>query len=654
MEVGVITNGTGAAPQAATGDAEALYVGSTGLGVFFTLILAVPVALFFWFAAYSPATLAGPAGSGGSTSVWIVLGVGLILYATLLNALYVVITNRAAARAGARAAGTLALLVLAVLASCFAAQPARAAEAGGGPNGIAVSFFVVLVAATLAITYWAARHTRSTTDFYAAGGHLTAMQNGLAMAGDTISAGAFLGLSGLTYASGYDGLLYATGYCVAYPVIGILFADRMRNLGRFTFADVVSYRLQQGPVRILAALSTLTIAIFFLISQMVGAGQLVQLLFNIDYDAAEVIVGVLMVCYVLFGGMMATTWVQIVKAVLMLVTGAAISCLILNRFGWSYDALLARATELHPRHLAMLAPAGFSSAPLSTLSLGLAMFVGSAGLPHLIMRVFTVADARTARSSMFLGVICISSFFALISIIGLGAVALVAGNPDYVLPGGALRGGGNMAAVHLSHAVGGDLMLGFVAAVAFATIIAVVAGLTLSGAAAVSHDIYASVIRRGRVDERTEVRISRAATVVLGLLAVGLGIAFRGQNIAYLIGLVVGIAAAANFPLLVLSLYWRGLTTRGAVLGGATGLGLSVVLTVLGPSVWVKVLGHAAPVFPLDPPTLVALPAAVVVCVAVSLLDRSRRADIDRAGYAEQSRRMHGVAAPVPVLAAAE
>jgi cation/acetate symporter len=616
--------------------------GSAKLGGLLALLLAVPVATFFWFAAYSPATLAGPVGAAGPTSAWIVYGVGLITYATLLNGLYVLLTNRSLARR----IGMVALA--AMLAS--GARPARAATPEpSGPTVQAVLFFVALVVATLAITYWAARRTRSTKDFYAAGGQLTAMQNGLAMAGDTISAGAFLGLSGLIFGSGFDGLVYAAGYAVAYPLIGILFADCMRNLGKFTFADVISFRLSPVPVRAFAATSTLVIAVFFLIAQMVGAGQLVQLLFGIDYTYAEIAVGVLMVCYVLFGGMMATTWVQIVKAVLMLFTGTAIALLVLARFGWSYDALLSQAVALHPKHAAMLAPTGFTASPLSTLSLGLGVFVGGAGLPHLIMRVFTVPDARTARNSMFCGVVCICYFFALISVIGVGGVALVMGNPAYVLPNGALRGGGNMAAVHLAHAVGGDLMLGFVAAVAFATIIAVVAGLTLSGAAAVSHDIYASILRHGRVNERTEVRISRAATLVLGLLAVVLGIAFRGQNIAYVIGLVVGIAAASNFPVL-LSLYWRGLTTRGAVLGGSTGLVLSVVLTVLGPSVWVKVLGHATPIFPLDPPTLVALPAAFVVCVGVSLLDRSSRATMDRAGYAEQSRRMQGGAA----LAAAE
>ncbi|MCY0386057.1 DUF485 domain-containing protein [Robbsia sp. Bb-Pol-6] len=623
-----------ARPDCVGRDTSANRAGSVRLSALFVCLLFVPVATFFWFAAYRPAMLATPIGQDGPTSIWVALGVGLIAYATVLNGLYVLFTRRRLPRALPLVAG---LLVIAL-----PGRPAHAATLHGAAHHEAIGFFLALVAFTLVVTWWAARHTHAARDFYSAGGHLSAGQNGLAIAGDTISAGAFLGLSGLIFASGFDGLVYATGYAVGYPLIGILFADRIRNLGRFTFADVLSYRLSPVPMRAFAASSTLVIAIFFLISQMVGAGQLVQLLFGIDYSYAEIAVGLLMVCYVIFGGMMATSWVQIVKAVLMLCIGAVISLLILSRFQWSYDRLMAAAIVLHPKHADMLAPTHFASAPLSTLSLGLAMFVGSAGLPHLLMRMFTVPNARAARTSMFYGVLGISAFFSMITVIGVGGVALVTGNPEYVLPNGTLRGGGNMAAVHLAHVVGGEMMLGLVAAVAFATIIAVVAGLTLSGAAAVSHDIYASVIRRGRTNERTEVGIYRLATLILGLLAVVLGIAFRQQNIAYLIGLVVGIAAASNFPLLVLSLYWRGLTTRGAVSGGCTGLALSVLLTVLGPSVWVKVLGHAAPVFPMDPPTLVALPAAFAVCVIVSLLDRSRRGRIDRAGFDEQYRRMQG------------
>ena len=599
------------------------------------------MAVFFGCAAFSPASLAVAVSAGKPTTIWFIYGLALIACSITLGGIYTLVANRAAART------TLTIAALLLL-GCTPAH--AAAPEPSGPNLTAVSLFLLLVLLTLAITYWAARRTRSAKDFYAAGGNLTGLQNGLAIAGDVISAGAFLGLAGLVYGNGFDGLVYAAGYAVSYPVIGLLFADRMRNLGRFTFADILSFRLSQTPIRAFAAISTLVIAIFYLIAQMVGAGQLIQLLFGLDYVYAEIAVGALMVCYVIFGGMMATTWVQIVKAVLMLFTGATLAILALAAFGFDYNAMLARAVAVHPRHEAMLAPSSFALAPVSTLSLGLALFFGSSGLPHLSMRFLTVPAARPARVSMFWGSLFIGAFFAMITVIGVAGVALVMGNPDYVTAAGALRGGGNMAAVHLAHALGGDLMLGFVSAVAFATILAVVAGLTLSGASAVSHDIYGSILRQGRVDERTEVRVSKAATLVLGVVAVGLGIAFRTQNIAYLVGLVVGIAAASNFPLLVLAIYWRGLTTWGAVLGGSTGLLASIGLTILGPPVWVKVLGHAAPVFPLDPPTLVAMPLAFAVCSVVSVLDRSRRAAMDRAGYAEQSRRMMGGSA----LAAAE
>ena len=613
-------------------DARGAYIGSGRLGAWLTVLLFIPVAGFFAFAAFSPATLALPLVAGQPVTLWYAYGLGLIGYSLVLGLIYVVATNRAAGRAGR--AGLLGLSAASVLAATTStAHAAATGPEAAGVNFTAVALFLVLVVATLLITWWAARRTRSAKDFYAAGGNMTGLQNGLAIAGDLISAGAFLGLTGLVYGSGFDGLLYAAGYSVGYPVITLLFADRMRNLGKFTFADVLASRLAKTPMRAFAAVSTLTIVVFYLIAQMVGAGQLVELLFGLDYAYAELGVGLLMVCYVIFGGMMATTWVQIIKAMLMLVSGSVIALLSLAAFGFDYNALLAKAVELHPKHAAMLAPTSFALAPLSTLSLGLAMFFGSCGLPHMIMRFFTVPDARTARVSMMWASLFIGAFFALISVIGPAAVALVMGNPNYVTPTGALRGGGNMAAVHLAHAVGGNLMLGFVSAVAFATILAVVAGLALAGASAISHDLYANIFRGGQVDERRELRISKAATLVLGLLAVGLGIAFRTQNIAYLVALAISIAACSNFPVLLLAIYWRGLTTLGAVLGGGVGLVGSIALTVLGPAVWVKVLGHPTPAFALDPPTLLVMPLAFATAIGVSLLDRSRQAAQDRSAF---------------------
>jgi cation/acetate symporter len=619
--------------------ARAAYVGSPRLGVWLTVLLFVPVAGFFSFAAFSPASLAVPLFAGQPVTIWFAYGLGLIVYSVLLSILYVILSNRAADRLvpnRLRQGGMIGALVLGLLGlTAHGASAADGAEPTG-TNYTAVCMFLTLVLATLAITWWAARRTRSAKDFYAAGGNMTGFQNGLAIAGDSISAGAFLGLTGLVYGAGFNGLLFAAGYCVGSPVIVLLFADRMRNMGKFTFADILASRLAKTPMRALAAFTTLTVAIFFLVAQMVGAGQLVQLLFGLDYVYAEIAVGGLMVCYVMFGGMMATTWVQIIKAVLMLASGATISLLALSRFGFDYNAMLSRAIELHPKHAAMLAPTGFSAAPLSTLSLCCAMFFGGAGFPHIIMRMFTVPSARAARVSMMWASVFIGAFFAMITVIGPAAVALVMANPDYLTAAGALRGGGNMAAVHLAHAVGGNLMLGFVSAVAFATILAVVAGLTLAGASAVSHDLYANILRKGEADERSELRVSRAATLVLGLLAVGLGVAFRTQNIAYLISLVIGISASTNFPLLLLVIYWRGLTTRGALAGGIVGLIAALVLTVLGPAVWVTVLGHAAPIVTLDPPTLVSMPLAFAVCIGVSILDRSRQASRDRATFGMQ------------------
>lgn len=498
------------------------------------------------------------------------------------------------------------------------------------------TLFVAIVLLTLGITVWAARRARSTGQFYAAGGRLSPLQNGLAIAGDFMSAGAFLGLAGLVYARGFDGLVYAVGYTTGLPIVVFLMAERLRALGRYTFTDVACTRLEETPVRIFSACASLVVIAFYLIAQMVGGGQLIRLLLGLDYIWAQLIVGILMICYVLFGGMVATTWVQITKAVLFLIGGTLIAFLVMQRFGFDYGALLRQAVSVHPRGESVLAPQFLARDPISALSLGMALMLGTAGLPHILMRFFTVPDARAARSSVFWASVWMNYFFALVFILGFGALALVAKNPAYVTAAGGLIGGGNMAAIHLSHAVGGDLMLGFISAVAFATILAVVAGLTLAGASAVSHDLYASVFRRGRPNEAAELRASRIATVALGILAVFLGIAFQNQNVAYMVSLAFSIACSSTLPLLILVLYWRGLTTRGAVVGGSVGLAAALLLTILGQPVWVGVLGYPKPIFPIDPPTIVTMPLAFLVCVAVSIMDRSPRAEIDRRGIAAQ------------------
>ena len=538
------------------------------------------------------------------------------------------------------------LLMATLLALCAAAAHAAAAPAKG-VNITAISLFFGFVLITLGITWWAARRTKSASDFYAAGGQITGLQNGLAIAGDFMSAGAFLGLAGLVFASGFDGLVYAVGYTTGLPIVVFLLATRLRNLGRYTFTDVVSFRLGQTPVRIFSACASLVVVVLYLIAQMVGAGQLIKLLFGIDYLYAEFLVGGLMICYVMFGGMVATTWVQIVKAALLLTGGTTIALLVMYSFGFDFSALLAKAVQVHPKGSAILAPQFLAKDPISGISLGLALMFGTAGLPHILMRFFTVPDARTARTSVFWATIFMNFFFALVFVIGFGAIALVSGQPEYVDGKGALLGGGNMAAIHLSHAVGGTALLGFISAVAFATILAVVAGLTLAGASAVSHDLYASVLRRGAADDKREVRVSKIATLVIGVVAVLLGIAFQTQNVAYMVSLAFAVACSSTFPVLLLSLYWRGLTTMGAVMGGATGLISAIVLTVIGPTVWVKILGHAAPLFTIDPPTILTMPLAFAVCWIVSVLDSSKRAGIDRENFDDQLR----LSTRAPVLA---
>ncbi len=503
-------------------------------------------------------------------------------------------------------------------------------------NWTAIALFGAFVLLTLPIIAWASRRTRSAADFYAAGGGISGAQNGIAIAGDFMSAASFLGISALVYASGFDGLLYSIGFLVGWPIIMFLIAERLRNLGRFTLSDVVSYRLAETPVRCLAAISSLTVIAFYLIAQMVGAGQLIQLLFGLPYAYAVVIVGVLMILYVTLGGMLATTWVQIVKALLLLAGASWMALLVLWQFGFSLPALFARAVAVHPKHLAILAPAGLARDPVSAISLGIALMFGTAGLPHILMRFFTVRDARQARRSVLWATGLIGYFYILTFVIGFGAVVLVSTNPDFVTPAGALRGGNNMAAVFLAEALGGDWLLGFISAVAFATILAVVSGLTLAGAASVSHDLYARVIARGRTTEASEVRVSKWATVGLGVVAILLGIAFEKQNVAYMVGLAFAVAASANFPLVLLSMYWRGLNTAGALLGGSVGLVSAVTLTVLSPGIWVKVLGHAHAIFPYDSPALFSMPLAFLCCWLGSTLSRGRQAADEALAFDEQ------------------
>jgi cation/acetate symporter len=522
--------------------------------------------------------------------------------------------------------------------STSAAFAQGAAPAAPGTDWNAVVIFAVFVLLTLGITYWAAQRTRTTKDFYAAGGEVTGLQNGLAIAGDYMSAASFLGISALVFSLGYYGLIYSIGFLVGWPIIMFLMAEPLKNLGRFTFADVASYRLEATPIRALAATGTLVTVAFYLIAQMVGAGQLIELLFGLPYTSAVIIVGVLMVIYVTFGGMIATTWVQIIKAGLLLFGATLISLLVLAKFGFNFNSLVAKAIETHPKHDAILLPGAAVANPISAISLGMALMFGTAGLPHILMRFFTVKNAKEARKSVFWATTFIGYFYILTFIIGFGAIVLVSADPAYHDAKGALLGGGNMPAIHLAHAVGGDLMKGFIAAVAFATILAVVSGLTLAGASAVSHDLYASVFRHGRVEEGAELRVSRITTVVLGIIAIVLGVLFEKVNVAFMVGLAFAVAASANFPVLLLSILWRGLTTRGALLGGFVGLVLAVVLTVGSPGIWEAVFNFpkGSAWFPYTSPAIFSMPAAFLVCWLVSLADKSKAAATERAAYEAQ------------------
>ncbi|MGE4450085.1 cation acetate symporter [Castellaniella sp.] len=549
----------------------------------------------------------------------------------------------------------LGALALAALASTAQAAGGDLGELQRQPtNWTAIAMFGLFVLLTLWITKWAAARTRSTADFYTAGGGITGFQNGLAIAGDYMSAASFLGISAAVMINGYDGLIYSIGFLVGWPILTFLMAERLRNLGKFTFADVAAYRFRQGPIRAFAASGTLVVVAFYLIAQMVGAGQLIKLLFGLEYWIAVVVVGVLMMVYVLFGGMTATTWVQIIKAALLLGGATFMALMVLAHYGFSPERLFAAAVEVKTLAAlnagkdaaqagvlgqSIMGPGNFIKDPISAISFGMALMFGTAGLPHILMRFFTVPDAREARKSVFWATSWIGYFYILTFIIGFGAIVLVSTNPQFLDAAGALIGGGNMAAVHLADAVGGNVFLGFMSAVAFATILAVVAGLTLSGTSAVSHDIYATLVKDGNATREQEMKVAKITTVILGIVAVVLGIAFEKQNIAFMVSLAFAVAASANFPVLFMSVLWKGCTTRGAMIGGFAGLISAVGLTVVSPSVWEATLGNpvGSALFPYASPALFSMTIGFVSIWLFSVTDRSERARIDRAGFEAQT-----------------
>ncbi len=503
-------------------------------------------------------------------------------------------------------------------------------------NANAVGMFLVFVLISLAITWWAARRTRSTADFYTAGGRIGGFRNGLAITGDWCSSAALMGVAGLIYINGFDGLIYSVVPFGAWPLMMFLLADRLRNLGKFTLADIVSVRMARVPIRALIASAGLAFVVGYLIVQMVGAGTLISNLFGLDYEYAQVVIGVLIVVYVAFGGMIATTYVQLIKAVLLLSGASFITFLVLARVGFSPDALYRTASVNHPAGAGVMQPGGLLPDPVNAISCGVMLLFGGAAMPHVLMRFFTVPDAREARRSVAWAATFIGYFYLLTFVIGYGAIAFVMNEPRFLDAGGLIRGGENMAAIHLAEAVGGDVLLGFISAVAFATIVAVVAGLTIAGASAISHDLYANILRHGRASDAEVVKVSRYAALGLGALGVVLGIAFKEQNIAYLIVLPFTISSTVFFPVLFLAMYWRRLTTRGVVAGGWIGLASAVVMLILGPTIWQDILGNAAPIFPYKYPALFSMAISFAVMIVVSLRDGSARGRREVAAFDDQ------------------
>tara|TARA_R110002096_G_scaffold433579_2_gene652577 strand:- start:38666 stop:40342 length:1677 start_codon:yes stop_codon:yes gene_type:complete len=507
-------------------------------------------------------------------------------------------------------------------------------------NPIAIGTFLLFVLSTLFITRWAAKKVRSRQGFLVAGGNLTPFQNGMAIAGDFMSAATFLGITGALYFRGIDAYVLAAGIMVGWPIILMVIAERFRNLGRFTFIDVVASRLDDRPVRIMASCVSLSIIMFYLIAQMVGAGTLIQILFGLDYVWAIMIVGVLMVIYVAFGGMVATTWVQIIKAALLLFGGSYLAFLIMSQVGFSIDNLLIEATETSKLGETLLVPGKWFERDFITIAtFTLTMTFGVMGLPHVLMRFFTVKNAANARQSVFYATAIMGYFYILIFIIGIGAAFVFYNEPSILDSNGALKGGANMVAIHLSRVLGGDLMYGFMAAVSFATILAVVAGLTLSGAATISHDLYSQVFKDKESSEGMEIKVTQFSTIIIGVIAVFLGFAFEGQNVAVTAAIALAIAASVNFPIIFLSLYWKGLTTSGTVKGGYLGLAVCIGLILVSPGIMVEVLGFENALFAYAYPTVVAMPFTFAALIILSRLDKSARGERERSNYDEQALR---------------
>lgn len=524
-------------------------------------------------------------------------------------------------------------LLLLISVFCF---PVTGLAASDGINATSITTFLLFVLFTLGISYWASKKTTSSSAFYNGGGQITAGQNGTAIAGDFMSAASFLGITGLIYSVGFDGLILAVGALAGWPLMLFIISERVRNLGRYTFTDVVSYRLQQRPIKAIATLGSISVIIFYLVAQLVGAGKLIELLFGLSYEIAVLLIGVLVMVYVTIGGMLATTWVQIVKAVL-LVLGASLMCtLIFIIADFDLNLIFKTAVDVHPKNTLIIQPGSFFSDPLQAITIALTMMCGLLGLPHILMRIFTVPDMQTARKSVFYASGIMGYFYIMTIFIGFAAIVYVSTNPDFFTDQGQLKGGTNMVAIHLANVLGGDILMGFMSAVAFATILAVVAGLIVAGSATIAHDVYAELICKGRPDAKKELKLTRIAAVVFCLLGMGVSILFQNQNVAFIAVMPLVIAASVNFPILLLGMYWRGFTTQGAVVGGIVGFISSVTLIILGPKVWVSIIGAEQALFPYDYPALFTMVAAFLTMFVVSKFDNSQAAQEDRQKFDQQ------------------
>ena len=501
-------------------------------------------------------------------------------------------------------------------------NPAHAFALDNASTNFAGLIFAIFVLITLIITYFASKKSSDKSNYYAAGEKISGLQNGLAIAGDYMSAASFLGISGLVFFSGFDGLIYSIGFLVGWPIILFLIAGKLKNLGKYTFADVTTIRLEQSKIRVLSASGTLVTVLFYLIAQMVGAGALIQILFGLPYSFAIWIVGILMIIYVSFGGMIATTWVQIIKALLLIVGASILAYFVLKNYSFSLNELLNEAIKIHQSQELILYPGKLISDPISAISLGLALIFGTAGLPHILMRFFTVPDARSARVSAFYATTLIGYFYILTFVIGFGAIIFLTNNSLYLDDSNNLIGSNNMAAVHLSHVLGGDIFLGFISAVAFATILAVVSGLTLAGASAIGRDLYVYVLNKGKANEKKEIIVSKVSSVFIGIVAIILGIIFEGQNVAFLVGLAFAIAASTNFPILFLTITWKGLTTNGAFVGGMIGLFTAIILVILSPTVWVEIFNFEKAIFPYKYPGLFSMTTSFLFIFLISKIDK--------------------------------